>query len=122
MREGRECILGSSNRGRPRKHKLPVNPEARPQPEPTRSSEEDESAFAGLQNPSDALGILAQVADENLESRRNSLHAQSHRSPFQQHHGNAVSYVTPPQADAIPYQLCTDGYLTTRKVHELLER
>jgi hypothetical protein len=95
---------------------------------------DDGIAFAGIQNPSDALGILAQVADHDTQEpgMRGGVSLQarlSHGSPqvdaspsaFRSL-GDAAGFMPLPQADSIPYQLCSDGVLTSWKIRELIAR
>lgn len=93
-------------------------------------------AFARIQNPSDALGILAQVADHDISEpgmrrgpsrqfQQSHLSLDSptpHQSPPSFHNLNHPDYLPLPQPDSIPYQLCSDGILTSWKIHELIAR
>jgi hypothetical protein len=98
---------------------------------------DDGIAFAGIQNPSDALGILAQVADHDTHEpgMRGGLSRQSqqqshlnldspgpHQTPPSFHNLNNHGYLPLPQPDSIPYQLCNDGILTSWKIQELIAR
>lgn len=89
--------------------------------------------FTGIQNPSDALGILAQVADNDnhaTKPRQSSQHLHyghldpqvAQRPPFQTPGVPPFLSLPAPQSGDIPYQLCIDGFLTTSKVKELVAR
>jgi hypothetical protein len=97
---------------------------------------DDGIAFAGIQNPSDALGILAQVADHDTnesvmrggpsrpsqQSHMNLDSPRQHPTPPSFHNLNNPGYLPLPQQDSIPYQLCNDGVLTSWKIRELIAR
>ena len=88
--------------------------------------------FERIQNPSDALGILAQVADNHPapEQQSHLTFQQPRFGPITPQNGQGLhfqSLAASPfpsmhQEDVIPYQLCTDGLLTTSKVRELVSR
>jgi len=97
---------------------------------------DDGIAFAGIQNPSDALGILAQVADHDTQepgmrggqshqshqSHLNLNSPRSHPTPPPLHNLNNSAFLSLPLPDTIPYQLCNDGVLTAWKIRELIAR
>jgi hypothetical protein len=87
--------------------------------------------FERIQNPSDALGILAQVADNHPgQEHQGNLTFQPHFAHFSPQNDQGLPYQniggTPytsmHQEDVLPYRLCTDGLLTTGKVRELVSR
>jgi hypothetical protein len=146
IREARECVLGESNRGKRRKPKESLGNSQTPntdRDDMSQSNDEgpggpgdDGIAFAGIQNPSDALGILAQVADhdtqdpgmrgvQSRQSRQSHMSLDSprtHHTPPSYHHLNNPGYLPLAQSDSIPYQLCNDGILTSWKIRELIAR
>ncbi len=97
---------------------------------------DDGIAFAGIQNPSDALGILAQVADHDTQDPRMRgdppLHPHQshlaldsprpHPTPPSFHNLSNPAFLPLPQPDPVPYQLCHDGVLTSWKIRELIAR
>jgi hypothetical protein len=97
---------------------------------------DDVIAFAGIQNPSDALGILAQVADHDTQepgmrggpsrqSRQSHLNLDSPRpqpTPPSFHNLTNSGFLPLPQTDSIPFQLCNDGTLTSWRLRELIAR
>ncbi|KAI4738660.1 hypothetical protein E4T50_10883 [Aureobasidium sp. EXF-12298] len=88
--------------------------------ESARSSSSDNIPFNELQNPSDALDILAQIAsNDNNSSTRQSTWQQR-----QQNHSLRTNSLYPNawSNDGLDYQLVRSGALSSAKISQLIER
>jgi hypothetical protein len=88
--------------------------------ESTRSSSSDNIPFNGLQNPSDALDILAQIAsNDNNNSTRQSTWQER-----QQNHSIRTNslYSHAWTNDSLDYPLVRSGALSSTKISQLIER
>jgi len=79
------------------------------------TSTSDEMAFPNLQNPSDALGILARVAESSSEENTASATAQTRAQPV-------LSVAQTLLSSAYGYSLLDKGVLTLQTVHQMLAR
>ncbi|KAF2843408.1 hypothetical protein M501DRAFT_1005983 [Patellaria atrata CBS 101060] len=82
------------------------------------SSASEPMPFSNLQNPSDALGILAQVA-ENGSNEEYNLRSHQIQSPAMNHR---QSIYTGAPANELVYPLLNQGSLSIEKIVKLLER
>jgi hypothetical protein len=88
--------------------------------ESARSSSSDNIPFNELQNPSDALDILAQIAsNDNNNSNRQSAWQQ--RQPNHSLRTNSL-YPNAWNNDGLDYQLVRSGALSSAKISQLIER
>jgi hypothetical protein len=83
------------------------------------SSNTDELAFNNLQNPSDALGILARVAGETSSNEENNGNHQNAASALGQASGTSAMHAPPL---SFSYPLLDRGILTVHSLCQLLVR
>ncbi|KAJ9645762.1 hypothetical protein H2201_003655 [Coniosporium apollinis] len=88
------------------------------------SSSENNLQFPTLQNPSDALGILAQVAEEDnpTSSIQDRSSSQTQGRMIHPAIPRLQSTTSAPGSANLPYHLVENGSLTVSKVTELLQR
>ncbi|KAF1951316.1 hypothetical protein CC80DRAFT_508951 [Byssothecium circinans] len=80
----------------------------------SQSPNSDEIPFGYLQNPSDALGILARVAESSSEENGSNANGQAR--------GLITMPTVQPIASTIPYPLLANGTLSLPTLHALLAR
>ena len=87
--------------------------------ESARSSSSDNIPFNELQNPSDALDILAQIASNDNNSTRQSTWQER-----QQNHSLRANSLFPNNwnNDSLDYHLVRSGALSSAKISQLIER
>lgn len=79
------------------------------------SSNSDDIPFPNLQNPSDALGILARVAESSSEENGVNINPAAIGS-------STMSSAPAPRSSAYSYPLIDNGTLSLQTVHQLLGR
>jgi hypothetical protein len=101
---------------------------AQPQPQGTRpdhmprseSSTSDDLPFSHMQNPSDALGILARVAGSSSEKSESSVNGQGRVTPYVP--TASLPQASLPQSPAFSYELVDQNILTVQTLCQLLAR
>jgi hypothetical protein len=84
------------------------------------SSTSDDLPFSHVQNPSDALGILARVAESSSEENGPSGNGQTRGPPYKP--TTSLPPTSLPQSPAFSYELVDQGVLTVQTLCQLLAR
>ncbi|GAB7354482.1 hypothetical protein MBLNU459_g4954t2 [Dothideomycetes sp. NU459] len=100
--------------------KLPNNPAE----ESIRSSSSENIPFSELQNPSDALDILAQIASNDGGSNRQTWQSQASGTSTRPNMSSSLSYNNSNSwlHEGMDYHLVRSGRLSSAKIVQLLER
>jgi len=84
------------------------------------SSTSDDMPFSNLQNPSDALGILARVAESSSEENASSANGQAGVAPSMP--AASLPQAPPLQSSTLSYALLDNGRLSVQTLCQLLAR